>query len=115
MKATILAIFTAMAASAYAQAGEVYVRERPPFSDAGTVYKGMFYYFTNSRDEKCDLILRGGCYVNSSQIATSLGNGIIKVGGELYCSRIPDTSRRVGYTYGYGQCSSNGWIPRRDP
>lgn len=115
MKKAILAIATIISANTYAQAAEVYVRERPPFGDAGTVYKGIFYYFTNARGEKCDLYLGGGCYVKSNQRATAVGNGIIRVAGEYYCSRIPDTSRRTGYTYGYGKCTPNGWIPRKDP
>jgi len=115
MKGLALAIITFISANVYAQAAEIYVRERPPFSDAGTVYKGIFYYFSNERGGKCDLYLGGGCYVTGNQRATALGNGIIKVGGEYYCSIIPDTSERPGYTFGYGKCSSNGWIPRRDP
>lgn len=115
MRKAAFALITVMASTAYAQAGEVYVRARPPFSDAGTVYKGAFYYFTNSRDAKCDLFLGGGCYVKSNQKATPVANGIVRVSGELYCSRIPDTNGRAGYTYGYGECTLNGWIPRRDP
>jgi len=114
MSKVIFAIIAVISTNAYAQAAEIYVRERPPFSDAGTVYRGMFYYFTNERGAKCDLYLGGGCYVKSNQRASVLGNGIIKVGGEYYCSRIPDTSGRVGYTFGYGKCSPNGWIPNRD-
>ena len=114
MKKTIFAILSLCAVAANAYAGEVYVRERPPFSDAGTVHKGLFYYFTNSRDETCDLVLKGSCYVNSNQRATVLKKGIIEVGSELYCSKVPDTMGRSGYTLGNGICTRNGWIPRRD-
>ena len=115
LKKFIFAVVAVMAVCSCGQAAEVYVRKRPPSSDKGIVYKDIFYYFTNYRGAKCDLILNRGCYVTSNAKVTRLADGIVQVRGELYCSKIPDTSERLGFKFGYGQCSSSGWIPARDP
>ena len=110
-------LVVAMAAPGTVNAAEVYVHQRPPFSFAGTIYKGKLWRFSNDFDTKCYLYLEGGCYRETEISPFIVRWDIFSAEGIYYClqSTIPDTMNKSGYAMGYGECTANGWVLRGDP
>ena len=68
----------------------IYTTERPPFSWSGIIdSEGYYYWFTNNRDDKCD-IKSNGCWIKTNEKAEIINKDIIKVNRygveRYYCS-----------------------------
>mgnify|MGYP007063734381 CR=1 FL=1 len=97
---------------------EVYTFRRPPFSDSGTYdSSGRYFEFTNARGAPCAFRLKSGCYLDTGIKVKNISPGIIKVGDRYACSHsiIPNMINVQGYSYGYGVCTHEGWVPEIDP
>ena len=97
---------------------EVYTFRRPPFSDSGTYdSSGRYFEFTNARGAICAFRLENRCYLDTGIKVKNISPGIIKVGDRYACaySIIPNMINVQGYSYGYGVCTHEGWVPEIDP
>ena len=103
----------------------IYTTERPPSSWSGIIdSEGYYYWFTNSREAKCD-IKSNGCWIKTNEKAEIINKDIIKVnfryGVERYfCSEEhiqavnkakpkPSPLRYSSIDFGYGTCTKDGW------
>ena len=101
----------------------VYTFRRPPFSLSGTIDSdGNYYYFTNARPVECDLRVRNACFMKTSRhTATIISPGIIKVGNSYACAESLITKERKKteqlpqFSLGYGICTQQGWVPKKNP
>ena len=100
----------------------VYTFWRPPYQLSGTIdSKGNYYYFTNARPVKCDLKIDSGCYMKSKQAATIISPAIIQVGNAYACAESLITKERektehlAQFSFGYGTCTQQGWVPKKNP
>ena len=104
----------------------IYTTERPPSSWSGIIdSEGYYYWFTNSRDAKCD-IKSNGCWIKTNEKAEIINKDIIKIyhryGVERYfCSEEhiqavnkanpkPSPLRYSSLDFGYGICTKDGWV-----
>ena len=120
----LLPVLLLFSSPVFAEKYTIYTTERPPSSWSGIIdSEGYYYWFTNSREAKCD-IKSNGCWIKTNEKAEIINKDIIKVnryGTERYfCSEdhIQErkkadpkiSSLRYGsIDYGYGICTKNGW------
>ena len=100
----------------------VYTFRRPPFSSSGTIDSdGNYYSFTNARPVECDLRIGNACFNKTSHTATIISPGIIKVGNAYACAESLITKERnkteklPQFSWGYGNCTQQGWVPQENP
>ena len=100
----------------------VYTFRRPPFSLSGTIDSdGNYYSFTNARPVECDLRVGNACLLKTSQTATIISPGIIQVGNAYACAESlitkvkEKTEHLPQFSWGYGTCTQQGWVPKKNP
>ena len=120
MKRLLLALLL-FSSPAIAEKYTIYTTERPPFSWSGTIdADNTFYYFTNAKEPKCDIVA-SGCFMKTNDKAKIINKDIIKVKDRYYCSedhiqavnKANPKLKPLRYSSmdsGYGKCSKYGWV-----
>ena len=100
----------------------VYTFRRPPFSLSGTIDSdGNYYSFTNARPVECDLRVGNACFMRTGHTATIISPGIIQVGNAYACAESLITKERKKteklpqFSWGYGNCTQQGWVSQENP
>ena len=110
----------------FAEKYTIYTTERPPSSWSGIIdSEGYYYWFTNSREAKCD-IKSNGCWIKTNEKAEIINEDIILVKNRYreeryFCSEEhihavnkadpkPSPLRYSSLDFGYGTCTKDGWV-----
>ena len=122
----LLLVLLLFSCPVFAEKYTIYTTERPPSSWSGIIdSEGYYYWFTNSREAKCD-IKSNGCWIKTNEKAEIINKDIILVknryGEDRYfCSEEhikavnkanpkPTYLRYSSLDYGYGKCTKDGWL-----